>query len=510
VASVLMVAAGLVFQGLAAPRPATREEIGIAQTIDVPGVTVRTDRGTPIDVKRLTEAVAPGTVPDGYAGRLIVAGGADALSNCHGWVFTDGEFCVDGARVDDILRENGYGIHFREPFRGLARYLELVTVRHCKFRLSKVSRCQECGGDLTNRSVTVMQSARDAFATESVAPTPRSITVLIPTYKRPGLLRCALESVRNQSRLDLVSEIVVSENSDDPQSEVVCQDFPDLPIRFVRQTPALDVGSHFALLPTLAETPLVALLGDDDMWGRYHLEESARLLAIEPEAVAYVGMAVIVSSSARQVKWPFLSILQSEVSPWSDRFLSHWTWSAKDVLLASLFWTPLNMWATVGRRNTLIEAMKVFQDPNQGTDSDRFMIWRVAKLGKIVVAREIGLFFRVHSDSGCARQVAEAPDFHRRSWRRNLERMLDEAAEIGIDAKAEWDKTFGDTELPGILYDQSGMVKECRDTLLRRWGPIRHLRGPDKTPLSYLKMIARESLPPFLRRGLVKIRGLVK
>ena len=103
-----MIATTLLFHSLAAPRPAALEDIGIAQTIDVLGVTVLTDRGTPIHVKRLSAAVAPGAVPDGYVGRLIVAGGADALSNCHGWVFTDGEFCVDGARVDDILRENGY------------------------------------------------------------------------------------------------------------------------------------------------------------------------------------------------------------------------------------------------------------------------------------------------------------------------------------------------------------------------------------------------------------------
>jgi len=102
------VAIAIHFQRIVAPRPAPAEDIGIAQTISVPGVMVLTDRGTPINVKRLTEAVAPGTVPDGYAGRLIVAEGGDALSNCHGWVFTDGEFCVDGAAVDDILRENGY------------------------------------------------------------------------------------------------------------------------------------------------------------------------------------------------------------------------------------------------------------------------------------------------------------------------------------------------------------------------------------------------------------------
>ncbi len=96
------------FYHQAAPRPVPAEELGIAQAVVVPGVVLRTDRGTPIEVRRLSEAVAPGEVPDGYTGRLIVAGGRDALSNCHGWVFTDGEFCVDSKSVDNILHENGY------------------------------------------------------------------------------------------------------------------------------------------------------------------------------------------------------------------------------------------------------------------------------------------------------------------------------------------------------------------------------------------------------------------
>lgn len=83
-------------------------DFGITQSVEVSGFIASTDRGTPIDLRRLSEAVAPGEVPEGYEGRMIVAGGAHALSNCHGWVFTDGEYCIDGASVDDIVRENGY------------------------------------------------------------------------------------------------------------------------------------------------------------------------------------------------------------------------------------------------------------------------------------------------------------------------------------------------------------------------------------------------------------------
>jgi glycosyltransferase involved in cell wall biosynthesis len=347
----------------------------------------------------------------------------------------------------------------------------------------------------------VAQPPIDAGTAEQAAPSWRSITVLIPTYKRPDFLRNALDSVLNQSRLDLIAEVVVSENSDDPRSEFVCREFPQLPLKFIRQSPPVGVGHHFAFLPTLANTPLVALLGDDDMWGRYHLEEAARLLANEPAAVACINMAVNVPNSARGIAGTHSTLLQTKVAPWADRFADHWTWSAKDVLLASLFWTPLNMWSFVGRRTVMIEAMKVFTDPDQGTDSDRFMIWRIAKAGPVVIGREVGLFYRIHPDNACSRMESKAPDFHKRSWRRNLELMLDEAAEMGIDAKKEWQKTFGDADLPAIFMSQYPMTIECRNTLLQRWGPVRQLCGADSKPSGFLKTIAREVLPPFVQRG---------
>ncbi len=333
---------------------------------------------------------------------------------------------------------------------------------------------------------------------------------MIPTHRRPDFLRSALESVRNQSRLDLVLEIVVSENSEDPRSEVVCREFQDLPVRFIRQSPPFDAYLHLARLPTLAATPLVALLGDDDMWSRYHLEEAARLLASEPAAVACINMAVVANNSGRGIVGPHSTLLQSKVAPWIDRFSDHWTWGAKDVLLASLLWTPLNMWSYVGRRDATIDAMTVFAEPDQGTDADRFMLWRVAKAGPVVIGREVGLFYRMHSDNACARMETEAPDVQRRSWRMNLERMLDEAAEMGIDPKAEWQKTFGDADLPSIYTSRYPMTVECRNALLQRWGPVRQLRAPDETAARFLKTMARELLPPFVQRGVRQLLGTLR
>jgi hypothetical protein len=246
------------------------------------------------------------------------------------------------------------------------------------------------------------------------------------------------------------------------------------------------------------------------MWGRYHLEEAARLLAIAPEAVACINMAVVVTDSGRGITGPHSTLLQSKVAHWADRFADHWTWDAKDVLLASLLWTPLNIWSVVGKQPVMTDALKVFVEPDQGTDADRFMLWRIAKAGPVVIGREVGLYYRMHSDNACTRMESEALEFQRRSWRRNLERMLDEAAEMGIDAEAEWRKTFGDADLPAIYTSQYPMTVECRNILLRRWGPVRQLCGPDLTPARLLKRMARQLLPPFVHRVLVKIYGLGK
>jgi glycosyltransferase involved in cell wall biosynthesis len=325
---------------------------------------------------------------------------------------------------------------------------------------------------------------------------------LIPTYKRPVLLRAALESVRNQSRPDLIAAVIVSENSTDPGSEDVCRDFSDLPIRFVRQTVALEPYCHFSRIVELAETEHVALLGDDDMWGRYHIEEAARQLSAHQNAVAYIGGTAFVSDSSRAISSQGQLVAQSRIPPYSDRFADCWVWSAQEILLASLLCTPLNMWAIVGRRDNLLKAMEVFTEPNQGIDADRIMIWELSRLGEIVIGREMSLFYRVHSDNACARMLAESPMHHRQASHAYTRRMLREASDMGIDARTLWlDMTSRMTPQQwNDVRTFSGNLEGSRDALVAAWGDdAGHPRNPD------LRAMVRDILPPFLHRALARI-----
>lgn len=105
--AVAIVASAVFFESV---RPATLDahSLPIAVRSHVTDRAAITDAGGVVPLDRLADSIARGEIPDGFEGEVIVADGADARSNCHGWVFTGGRYCVPGASVDAILSDNGY------------------------------------------------------------------------------------------------------------------------------------------------------------------------------------------------------------------------------------------------------------------------------------------------------------------------------------------------------------------------------------------------------------------
>ena len=77
----------------------------------------RTDRGTKIELRESIAARDSQVLSDLESRYLrnshlemavIRNGEADDKSNCHGWVFTGGQFLVSGSEIDVILKENNY------------------------------------------------------------------------------------------------------------------------------------------------------------------------------------------------------------------------------------------------------------------------------------------------------------------------------------------------------------------------------------------------------------------
>lgn len=266
------------------------------------------------------------------------------------------------------------------------------------------------------------------------------ISVVIPTVRRVEMLRSALKSVEAQSNLSVIAEIIVSENSLDTQSQSIPGEFPNLPIRYFQQAPPLSVENHFVKLIEMAASPWVAMIGDDDMWGRYHLEEACRSLAQVSEAIAYVAQCVMVENESRQARNGYTPLLSAYGGPLSSELRPYWIWNAREMLFESLFRTPLNIWGLVARKTCLLESMEFMRGGKLGLDSDRYMFWRLSLLGKILVGRETSLYYRVHLNSGCQLLAREDPGFHDDQARQFTEMMLDEAENQGIPWDQDWMK----------------------------------------------------------------------
>ena len=74
----------------------------------VTGARAITDGGTTIRLGRFVLNAPKPLIPDGFDGRVIVADATNSRANCHGWVFTGGEYRVSSEDIDTILADNGY------------------------------------------------------------------------------------------------------------------------------------------------------------------------------------------------------------------------------------------------------------------------------------------------------------------------------------------------------------------------------------------------------------------
>jgi hypothetical protein len=113
-----------------------------------------------------------------------------------------------------------------------------------------------------------------------------AVTIVLCTWNRPDMLRDALQSIRDQTARDAIARVLVSENSLNGQSENVCAEFPDLPILYVQQRPPVPTLLHVRAIWHLVQTPLAAILHDDDWWMATHLRSALDALESNQRCVA--------------------------------------------------------------------------------------------------------------------------------------------------------------------------------------------------------------------------------
>lgn len=231
------------------------------------------------------------------------------------------------------------------------------------------------------------------------------INIVIPTFRRPDMLRTALASVARQSRLDLVSRVVVSENGGCRMSEAVCREFPQVPIEYVFREPQLTALQHLQqLMAQFVGGSFTAFLHDDDWWGDEHLAWAIRGFESHPDAVIYAAAYYHVQDER--------SLIAHSGSPYCwfgtgyAGMADFWLLRRGDIFQAALLHTPAVFSSMVVRSPNLLQAACVF-DMGNSYDVDRMLLVRLAASGPLIFRPYPETFRRQHAGQDVRRFTAD-------------------------------------------------------------------------------------------------------
>ena len=295
---------------------------------------------------------------------------------------------------------------------------------------------------------TLQEATREKPFTQSMASKELSLTVLVPTANRPVFLRTTIESIALQSARSRINRVIVSENGDCKESKQVVEEFKHLlPIEWIFQANRLSPQQHGIWLSKQVETAYMAQVADDDIWDKYHIEEALHQLSRHPNAAAYFGRAVDITTKGCQPVSPFSITFDEITDPiLEDSQLKDVViWSARDVAINSMVSTPLNIWSLVAK--TEIHQIALAEStghPVLGNfpANDSFYIWRLACHGDLLIGRHISLFYRLHADSDIHRCLRERP---LQTLNEDLQirgEILDQALRLGIDSRKLFKSRF--------------------------------------------------------------------
>lgn len=216
------------------------------------------------------------------------------------------------------------------------------------------------------------------------------VSICIPTYKRPDLLKVALDSCLGQTFQDF--EVVISDDSPDTRTEELVRCLSaNQPIRYVRNVPGLGQATNVNQLFNLVEGEFLVLLHDDDFLAPTALEEMLRPLEENPTVVASFGKDYLAKHDG--------TILGAE-----SELLNQLYWKTDDranraqrsvwSVLVAQFPGSGYMVRTAAAQRTLYRA-----DPDVGEACDADFGYRLAELGEFFFVAGYTHVYRCNQES---------------------------------------------------------------------------------------------------------------
>jgi GT2 family glycosyltransferase len=215
------------------------------------------------------------------------------------------------------------------------------------------------------------------------------VTTVIPTYRRPQLLRRAIESALNQTRTD--GKVAVYDDASGDETEAVVRELAarDSRVTYHRHETNLGLTGNFRFALEHVETPYFSILSNDDMLLPRLYEAGISALESHPEAAFVATQVIHVDDHERVIRLHF---------PWRPG-----VYAPPDGLLRLIAWGA-PAWAGIIFRSSLLTELGNL-DPQTDTLIDYDFQIRIAARKPYVVDPTPGavFFHRRASISGEAR-----------------------------------------------------------------------------------------------------------
>jgi hypothetical protein len=223
------------------------------------------------------------------------------------------------------------------------------------------------------------------------------------------MLHTALESVANQTAIDKIERIFVSENGGCRESESICNQFPSLPITYIFRTPTTPMEHAKLLMRECLHGEMTAFLHDDDWWTPSHLANALHHLNANPEAAAYGASHFVVSGESSMLN------CSGNLFPWFGAdyapFKPVWELTRLNVLMAELLGT-ISHYSTMVVRTELMKKAAYVYDLDNPFDNDRMLIFALSVFGPLLYNPTPDAFVRNHPVQDCQTFNHEARNKH--------------------------------------------------------------------------------------------------
>jgi hypothetical protein len=294
-----------------------------------------------------------------------------------------------------------------------------------------------------------------------------------------------LESVRRQTALQEIGQVVVSENGLAGESEDVCRQFPDLPILYLQQRPPVPILFHLQAIWKHVQHPLVAFLHDDDWWAPEHVERALHALRSNPDCVAAF-------SNFFETEGPAYPGEVSEKAwrVWvaSDRtFLSPvLNLAADSVFLACLLHPSFHYSTFLGDRDAAWDSYRKVAETHNEYDNDRTFPVFLTSHGHIAYLTVPDVYVRMHKGQDSKRDA-----YRRGGWSPRMIRttrwMVETWPALFAAAVQKFNATIGSVALDKQMMIASRLGDELREVLMGECGLA--LPRPAKGVKWFLKQI---------------------